>query len=247
MPTSRPVVNGTTAGRRPRAPAAGGPGPCRASRSGPRPSREQPGRGGLQHHPHGGGDRLEPVQLLPRHDAGVQVRQQPGLLEHADRHRADVGQRGVVALLVEPLPGLGPAVLGPVAEGEQRLQAAQLAALPGDVEDLVGGEVRRLAGPLQVARGGDEGAVVAPVPAQAGDRDEHLGRVGHDPGPPGGHQAGVAHPRRGDTEPVELAPGGSQQRRGLGDVEGGAPLRAGDGAADLLGGRPQLVSVTASG
>ena len=93
--------------------------------------REQPGRGGLQHHPHRRRDRLEPVQLLPRHDAGVEVRQQAGLLEHPDRHRPHVGQRRVVALLVEPLPRLGPAVLGPVAQGEQRLQAPQLPTLRG--------------------------------------------------------------------------------------------------------------------
>ena len=144
---------------------------------------EEPAGGGLEHHPHRGGDRLEPVELLPRHHAGVEVGQQPGLLQHPHRHRPDVGQRRVVALLVEPLLGLGPAVLRPVAEREQRLQAAQLGALPGDVEDLVGGEEHRVAGAPQLARRLDERAVVALVAAQLGDRDEHLGRVG-DHAPP---------------------------------------------------------------
>ena len=89
-----------------------------------------------------GRDRLEPVHLLPRHHAGVEVGQQAGLLQHPHRHRAHVGQGGVVALLVEPLPRLGPAVLGPVAQREERLEAAQLGTLAGDVEDLVGGQER---------------------------------------------------------------------------------------------------------
>ena len=87
---------------------------------------------------------------------GVEVRQQPGLLQHPDRHRPQVGQRAVVAVAVQPFPGLRPAVLRPVAEGEQRLLAAERRALPGDLQDLVGREV----GGRQPARHGDEGAVV---------------------------------------------------------------------------------------
>ena len=74
---------------------------------------------------------------------GVEVRQQPGLLQHPDRHRPDVGQRGVVAVRVEPLAGRRPAVLGTVAEREQRLLAAERGALRRDVEHLVRREVRR--------------------------------------------------------------------------------------------------------
>ena len=97
----------------------------------------QPGGGRLQHHAHGGRDRLEPLEVRPGHHAGVEVRQQPGLLQDADRHGPDVGERVVVAVRVQPLAGLGPAVLGPVAEGEQRFLAAEFGAAPGDVEDLV--------------------------------------------------------------------------------------------------------------
>ena len=201
---------------------------------------EQPARGGLEHHPHRGRDRLEPVHLLPRHDAGVEVGQQPGLLEHPHRHRADVGERGVVALRVEPLPGLGPAVLGPVAEGEQRLEAAQLGALAGDLEDLVGGEERLAALAGGLARGLDERAVVAPVAAQLGDRDEHLGGVGHDARAAGGDQARVAHPGRGGGQPVEVGAGRGQQHGRLGHVEGGAPLGPRECAAYLLGGGGRL-------
>ena len=200
MPTSSPVVNGidsrpASSSTRSRTAGSLSGEPKWASPF----SVEQPGRGGLQHHPHRRRDRLEPVHLLPRHDAGVEVRQQPGLLQHPDRHRPHVGQRRVVALLVQPLPRLGPAVLGPVAQGEQRLQAAQLGTLAGDVEDLVGGEVRRPPLARGVPRRLDERAVVAPVPAQPGDRDEHLGGVRAHAGVarrPPGRRRGPGRPRR---------------------------------------------------
>ena len=65
----------------------------RLARLGPQPLRRR-----LQHHPHRRRDRLEPLQLRPGHHAGVEVRQQPGLLEHPDRHRPHVAQRRVVAV-----------------------------------------------------------------------------------------------------------------------------------------------------
>ena len=112
-----------------------------------------------------------------RHHAGIQVRQQPGLLEHADRHRAHVVQRRVVAALVQPLPGLVPARLRPIAEREKRFLATQFSAAAGDVEDLVGLHEHAEALGAQLAGNGDEGAVVAGVAAQMGDGDEHLARV----------------------------------------------------------------------
>ena len=126
--------------RRPPARAAVPRGPCPASRSAACPFSSNSRREvGLQHHAHRRRDRLEPLQVPPGHDARVEVRQQAGLLQHPDRHRAHVGERVVVAVRVEPLAGLVPAVLGPVAEGEQRLLAAQRRALPGDLEHLVRG------------------------------------------------------------------------------------------------------------
>src|SRR6202034_1433183 len=67
----------------------------------------------------------------------VEMRQQAGLLEHPDRHRPDVGQRVVVAVRVQPLPGLRPPVLRPVAEREQRLLAAERRSPGRDLDDLV--------------------------------------------------------------------------------------------------------------
>ena len=148
--------------------------------------------GRLEHHPHRRGDRLEPLQLRPGHDAGVEVRQQPGLLQHRDGAGADVGQRVVVAGLVEPGAGRVPAVLGAVPEGEERLLAAEGRALACDVEHLV----HRKVGRGQPARHRGERAVVAAVAAQPGQRDEDLARVGDDGGTAGVDQALVADPRR---------------------------------------------------
>src|SRR3546814_6477808 len=58
------------------------------------------------------------------------------LLQHRDGTRADVGQGAVVARLVEPLTRSAPAVLRPVAEGEERLLAAESGSGAGDVEHL---------------------------------------------------------------------------------------------------------------
>ena len=82
-------------------------------------------------------DRLL-VELGARHDAGIEVCEEPRLGGDQARHRADVVQGRGVAVLVEPRAGFGPAVFGPVAEGQQRLFAAERRALPGDRQHLLG-------------------------------------------------------------------------------------------------------------
>ena len=111
--------------------------------------------------------------------AGVEVRQQPGLLEHPDRHRPQVGQRRVVAVRVAATPR----ATGQRSSGRSpRVNSASLqpsaAPCAGDVEHLVGGQERRLARRAQLARRRHERAVVAAVAAQPGERDEHLAAVG---------------------------------------------------------------------
>ncbi len=205
----------------------------------------EPGGGGLQHHPHGGGDRLQPLEVGPAQHPGVEVRQQPGLLQHPDRHGADIGQGVVVAVGVQPLAGLGPAFLGPVAEGEQGLLAAQCRALAGDVEDLVGREVEAVALGTELAGDGDEGAVVAAVPTEPGERDEDLLGVGDHSRSAGRLQAGVADPRGGGGEVAEVLAPGLEQYGRLGGVQGDTLTRTvqspahgvaggGDGSGGLL-------------
>ena len=173
-------------------------------------------RGGLQHHAHAGRDRLEPLQVLPGHHARVQVRQQPGLLQHPDRHRADVVQRGGIAGLLQPGRRRVPAIFRPVAEREQHLLAAELRAAPGDREHLVRTQVRR----VHPARRGRERAVVAAVPAQPGERHEHLLREGDDALPAGVGEAGVTDPGGDRHQPFQRLAGGAEQHLRLGHIQG---------------------------
>ncbi len=191
---------------------------------------EQPSRRGLQHHAHRRRHRLEPRQLRPRHHARIQMRQQPGLLQHPDRHRAHVVQRRVIAALVEPLPGLVPARLRPVAEGEQRFLATQFGATASHVENLVGLHVHAHPRGAQLAGHGDERAVVAGVAAQMSDGDEHLARVGHRqpavrPTPARRFKSRIAHPRRTVAKIGEVLATSSHRDRGLVDVERHAVTR----------------------
>ena len=199
----------------------------------PAPVGEQPGRRGLQHHPHRGRHRLEPGEVLPGEHARVQVRQQAGLLQHPDGHGPHVGQGVVVAAGAQPVPRLPPAVLGPVAEREQRLLAAERRALAGDREHLVRGEV----GAVQPAGHGDEGAVAAPVPAEPGQRDEHLARIGDDTGAPGGREPRVADPAGVRQQGGQLLAAGMHQRGRLARVQRLAVPGAGQRAADGTGRR----------
>ena len=65
------------------------------------------------------------------------------------------------------------AKLGLVAEGEQRFFAARGGTSARDLQHFVRREISPLAGPRRVG----EGAVVANVTAELGERDEHLARV----------------------------------------------------------------------
>ncbi len=192
----------------------------------PARGRPQPGRGCLQHHPHGRGDRFEPGQLLPRQHPGVQVRQQPRLLEDGDGRRPQVADGRVVAMGVQPLTRRGPAILRTITQGEQRLRAAGHRAPSGYVDDLIEVQVGR----GQPVRDRREGAVVAPVPAQPSQRDEHLRRVGDRLRAAGRAKARVPRPssRRGQIH--KIVPAGSHQDSGFHRVEdrsvAGPPQRA---------------------
>jgi hypothetical protein len=199
----------------------------RAARLGP-----QTGGRGLQHHAHARRHRLEPLQIRPAHHARVQMWQQAGLLQHRHRARPQVVQCGVVATGVEPLAGGRPALLRPIAEREEGLLAALCGARAGDLQHLR---------PVQERGGhppwhGGERAVVTPVPAQPGQRNEDLLRVRHDARPAGREQPGVADHGRRRAERVQALPGGAEQDSGLGDVEGapvrGAPQRPSHGGVD---------------
>ncbi len=134
----------------------------------------QPLGGALQHDPLRHRNRAQPVDIGPRHDAGVEMRQEPGLAQHQLRHLGEVGERGLVAEPGQRLARRAVAQFGLVAQREQRLAAAGARAGAGDRQHLLGVEI----GGLAAARRMREGAVVADVAAQLGQRDEHLARIG---------------------------------------------------------------------
>ena len=109
----------------------------------------------------------------PAHHARVQVRQQPGLVEHAAGAVREVLDRRREAELRELLARDAVAQLRLVAEREQRLRAAGGCSGAGDLEHLVDRQERA----LTAARRSRERAVAADIAAQRRQRDEDLGRV----------------------------------------------------------------------
>ena len=104
------------------------------------------------------------------HQAGIEVRQQAGLLEDQRAHRREIVERRGIAHRRQRLGGGLPLQLGLVAQGEQRLGAAGRLARARDLEHLLGREIGRLAAPRRM----HEGAVAAGVAAEMGQRNEHL-------------------------------------------------------------------------
>ena len=135
-------------------------------------------RGGFQHHAHAGRHRPKPLHFLPTHHPRVEVRQQPGVFQYADRCRANVIQGGFVARLLQPLARGRPASLRSVPQREERLGTPQISASPRYRHNFFERQEWRqtIAAQRRWIRG--EGAVVATVTAQAGQRNEDFGRVG---------------------------------------------------------------------
>src|SRR5262245_61381328 len=99
--------------------------------------------------------------------------EQPRLLEHELAHACEVFDRRLAAERGQLVAGDAVAPLGLVAEREQGLGTAGGGTGSGDVEHLVGGQVRT----LSAARRAGERAVVADVAAELRQRNDDLGRV----------------------------------------------------------------------
>ena len=136
------------------------------------PRFRQPVGDRLEHDPLRSRDAAEQRQLLGRHDAGVRVWEEAGLLEHERGDLRQVLDRRLAAERRELVPRHAVASLGLVAEREQSLVTAGGGACAGDLEHFLVRQVRALA----ASRRSRERAVVADVPAELGQRDEDLGR-----------------------------------------------------------------------
>ena len=124
----------------------------------------------LDHHPLRRRHRPQPGELVLGERAGVGVGEQAGLVEHRRGGGDQVVDGGRVPARGEPRGGVGVAVLGRLAQGEERLVAAELGAAARDGEHVVELEVGR----HEVRGRLGEGAVPALVAAQHRERDEHL-------------------------------------------------------------------------
>ena len=129
----------------------------------------------LQHDAHAGRHLAQRRDLVARHHAGIDVRQQPGLLQHQRAHLAQVLNRRVVPQRRQCLARGAIAQFRLVAQGEQRLGAARRGAGAGDRQHCLRRQIRR---PPR-ARPLGERAVVTHVAAQLGQRDEHFSRIRH--------------------------------------------------------------------
>ncbi len=194
---------------------------------------EQPARRRLEHQPHGRRDRAQSAQIRPVEHAGVEVRQQPRLLQDRDRAGPQVGHGVVIARRGEPFRGRRPSVLGGVSEREQRLRACCRRTCPGDVEHLGRCEVLLLPGAAQRSGIRGERAVVTAVAAQPGQRDEDFGRIRDDAWPPCRQQSRIPDPPGDRQESVQLLAAGAQQGHGLTGIDRGASVDASDRPLDL--------------
>ncbi len=136
----------------------------------------QPLGDGLEHDPHRCGDRPQHGELVPAHDAGIQVRQQARLVQHELRAARKVLECRGAAARGELPARHGVAKLRLVTEREQRLRAAGGCACTGDLEHLRLAQER----PLATAGRPRKGAVAADVAAERGQRNEDLRRVRDD-------------------------------------------------------------------
>jgi hypothetical protein len=109
------------------------------------------------------------------------------------------------------LPRGRPPLLRPVPQREERLLAALRGALAGDRQHLVTLQERG----RQPMRHGREGAVVAAVTAEPGQRDEDLLGVRDHARPPGLEQTGVTHATSYAQQLIQQLGTGGQQRRRL--------------------------------
>ena len=128
----------------------------------------------LNHQPLRNRYRAQRLYVGRRQGAGIEVRQQAGLGMHQLGHGGEIGKCRRMAQFLELAARRRIAQLRLVAEREQRLHAARLGAIAGEAENLV----RREIGACALLRRLGEGAIMADVAAQMGERNKNLARIG---------------------------------------------------------------------
>ena len=156
----------------------------------------------LDHHPLRRADRAQAGELGLGERARVGVGEQAGLVEHALRDRDEIVDGARRSRARAATRRLRVALLGRLAEGEQRLEAAESRRRARRAPAPVLGEVRR------VEPGGrlGERAVAAAVAAQHRERHEHLGREG-DPRARSARRGGPPRPASARSGARRAAPG----------------------------------------
>ena len=98
-----------------------------------------------------------------------------GLIEDQLRHCGDVINRGCVAVFSEPLSGHWIAIFRSFGESKERLVATHTRTSNSESTHLSGRQIRR----FEACRRLSKCAVAAAIPAEHGERDEHLRRICH--------------------------------------------------------------------
>src|SRR5207245_1630201 len=167
---------------------------------------EQPLRDGLEHQAHAHGDLPKRGEVALGHDAWIGVGQERRLSERELADRAEVAERGPVAVAAQERAVDGKSRLGLVAEREEGLFRTETRARLSERDHLFGRH-RVGAGLAGIAA---EGAVAAVVSAEGRQGHEDLGREGDDASP-----AAVAHLRRACQHIAQRRVGSLDQRARL--------------------------------
>ena len=135
--------------------------------------RAKPFTGAFQHDALASGHIAQRQQLCPIHHAGIGMGQQPGFTQHQITHGHQVFDGAGMAHFRQGVARLAPAQFGLIAQCKQRFRATCLGAGTRNRQHFVWRQIRR------TSRTGffGEGAVMADITAELGQRNEDLARI----------------------------------------------------------------------
>src|SRR3546814_2151955 len=119
-------------------------------------------------HAQGGGIGPKRSIIVRAHQAGIEVREKPCLLQHGTRHIAKIRQCAVMSTLRQCIASGGIARFWPIAERKKRLPASSPFSGPRDLQHLFAAQI----GFAHIGRRRRESAIVTYVTAQFCERNE---------------------------------------------------------------------------